>query len=396
MTPHGCAPRSSQRDSVEGVKYVALAVLAACGGHSGPSHHGTVTAMAGATPEPGAAVISHTVDGTKLDETTTDAVGAADIGYEPGALVSVMFPGTITDTTPAISIVTAPFSDGMTVVGPGGDTGPVTVVGGLQMKPKAIQADGFDIQLGCVTFHVASMPAVVDVGARCMGSDTMLDVLITATNAGVEVGHAAGRVAMVDGMAEFDPPAWDTSYTMIPVTAAGGATVTWSLVADGLPFTTPAGSVPAGLMFDRIVVDADIASGARHTTRYLATPPASLDFADADFLPALTATLADGYTWTPMALGDAVDLRADWDIATAIAVVPPGPHHVTWNAVLPPDASTVAFPPVGFTPMTPDLVLRYVDSSALTAFPATEIHADTSVPPLADGQIRITQAAGLR
>jgi hypothetical protein len=47
-------------------------------------------------------------------------------------------------------------------------------------------------------------------------------------------------------------------------------------------------------------------------------------------------------------------------------------------------------------PVEPDLALRYVDSSALESFPAMEIHADTIVPPVADGQIRITQAVGLR
>ena len=378
------------------MKYVALAVLAACGGRSGPSHHGTLTAMAGQFPEPDAAIITHTIDGDQLDSTSADAVGHADIGYEPGALVSVMFPGTITDVTPAVAIVTAPFTDGMTVVGPAEDTSPGTVVGGLQMKPKNINADAFDIQLGCATFHVTQMPAVVDVGARCMGSDENLDVLITATRAGADVGHAAGRVAMVDGMAEFDPPSWDTTYTMIPVTAADGAQVTWSLVTDGLPFTTPAGSVPAGLMFDHIIIDADIGSGARHTTRFVPTPPASIDFADTDFLPAITGSLAAGYTWTPSALGDAVDVRLDWDTSSGAAVVPTGPHHVTWDAVLPPDASTVAFPPVGFSPMTPDAVLRYVDSSAIDGFPALEVHNDTSVPPVTDGQIRITQAAGLQ
>src|SRR5690242_243866 len=251
--------------------------------------------MGGAYPEPNATVISHSINGDKLDETQADAVGVADIGYEPGALVSVMFPGTITDATPAISIITAPFTDGMTVVGPATDNGPSDVVGGLQIKPKNINADAFDIQLGCATFHVTSMPTVLDVGARCMGSDTNVDVLITATSSGVEVGHAAGRVAMVDGMAEFDPPSWDTSYTLIPVTAADGAAVTWTLVTDGLPFTTPAGSVPAGLMFDRIVVDADLPSGARHTTRYLPAAPASIDFADTDFLPAVTSTLTGSY-----------------------------------------------------------------------------------------------------
>jgi hypothetical protein len=355
-----------------------------------------VTTLAGAAPEPGASVVTHTIDGKKLDAISTDGDGIADVGYEPGALVTVVFPGTITNDTPAISVITAPFTDGMTVVGPAEDDSPSSVVGGLQMKSKSIQADDFEIQLGCATFHVPSMPAVLDVNARCMGSDTTLDVLIVATQGGTEVGHVAGRVAMVDGMAEFDPPSWDTSYSTIPVTAADGAAITWSLVVDGLPFSTPTGSVPAGLMFDHLVVDADIAAGARHTTRYVATPPASIMLADSDFLPAITGSLSGSYTWTPANLGDAVDLHAEWDLQSAAAdVVAPGPHHFTWDAVLPSDASAVAFPPVGFSPETPDIALRYVDSSGLDSFPSNEIHGDTAVPPVTDGEIRVTQAVGL-
>jgi hypothetical protein len=173
--------------------------------------------------------------------------------------------------------------------------------------------------------------------------------------------------------------------------------VTWALVVDGLPFTSNLGEVPKGLPFDAIVVDADV-SQAQHTTRWLATPTTTIEITDADFLPPIDFSLAPGYTWTASNLGDAVDLRAEWDTASGTApAVPSGPFHVTWHAVLPPDASSVAFPPVALdAPVEPDLALRYVDSSALESFPAMEIHADTIVPPVADGQIRITQAVGLR
>jgi hypothetical protein len=380
------------------VRTLALVALAACGGSSGPSEHVSITAMAGDEPEGGAQVISHTLDGAKLDETTADAVGRAQIGYEPGALVSVVYPGVITDVTADLTILTAPLADGMTLVGPEHDDAPAIIVGGLQMKPKMIQADGFDIQLGCTTVHVTQMPAVVDVGARCMGTDTMLDVLITATQSGTPVGYAVGRVPMADGMAEFDPPSWETDYDSVPVTVMhDGAQVTWALVVDGLPFTSTIGEVPKGLPVDAIVVDADV-SQAQHTTRWLPMPPATIDITDADFLPPIETSLAPGYTWTASSLGDAVDLRAAWDTASGAApAVPSGPFHVTWHAVLPPDASSVAFPPVPLdAPVEPDLALRYVDSSALEGFPALEIDADTIVPPVADGQIRITQAVGLR
>lgn len=382
------------------MRHLALVALAACGGSSGPSQTVRITAMAGDQPEGGATVVSHSADGAKLDETTADAVGRADIGYEPGALVSVVFPGIITDVTPDITVLTAPLTDGMTLVGPEHDDGPAIIVGGLQMRPKNIGADGFDIQLGCTTLHVASMPAVVDVGARCMGTDTMLDVLITALQGTTPVGYAAGRVPMVDGMAEFDPPSWETTYDTLPVSVMhAGATVTWALVTDGLPFASNLGDIPRGLPFDGVVVDADVSQGSQHTTRWLPMAPPAISITDADFLPPIDTSLTAGYAWTAANLGDVVEVRASWNTDSgARPAVPAGPRHITWHAVLPPDASSVAFPPLAaiVAPAAPDLALRYVDSSVLDGFPAMEIHADTIVPPVVDGQIRITQAVGLR
>src|SRR3569623_2610901 len=126
--------------------------------------------MAGAQPSAGATVVSHTIDGKKLDQTAADAVGVAQIGFETGELVTVQIPGQISSLTPAIEVVTAPLPDGMTIIGPSDADGPATIVGGLQMKPRNITADSFEVQLGCATFPIAQLPAVVDVGARCMGS----------------------------------------------------------------------------------------------------------------------------------------------------------------------------------------------------------------------------------
>jgi hypothetical protein len=136
----------------------------------------------------------------------------------------------------------------------------------------------------------------------------------------------------------------------------------------------------------------------QHTTRWIPMPPSMITISDADFLPAIDVSLATGFSWMASSLGDAVDLRAEWDTASSVApAVPPGPHPVAWHAVLPRDASAVAFPPVGVDlPSSPDLALRYVDSSVIDGFPTMEIHADTIVPPVTDGQIRITQALGLR
>jgi hypothetical protein len=355
--------------------------------------------MAGDLPAGGAAVVSHAVDGTAIDSTSADAVGVAQIGVADGALVTVLFPGIISDLTPNIEIVTAPLTDGMTIIGPADDTTPGTVVGGLQIKPKNIQADSFVIQLGCATFTVASMPAVIDVGARCMGSDQNVDVLVTAMNGTDIAGYAAARVAMTDGMAEFDPPSWETVYATLPVTISRtDATTTWTLISDGLPFTTALGDVPTGLTIDRVIVTADI-GGLIDTTRWYPTVPASITLGDADFLAPLPASLTAGYSWTAAGLGDAVDLRASWDTSPdgSANAVPPGVHHVQWDAILPPDATMVAPPPVGLPPpATAAFALRLVDGSATDGFPATEIHADTIVPPVTDGEIRVTEATGLR
>ncbi len=374
-----------------------LIALAACGS-SGPTHTVTITALAGVQPAAGATVVSHAIDGTKLDQTMADAVGVAEIGGGSGALVSVLFPGQISSLTPNIEVMTVPLTDGMTIVGPADDPGPATIVGGLQMKPKSINADSFEIQLGCATFHVTQMPAVVDVGARCMGSDLNVDVLITAMQAGAPVGYAAGRVAMVDGMAEFDPTKWDTAYTMLPVSIASPITATWALYSDGLPFTTPIGELPVGLTVDRVEVDASLSS-TQQTTRWYSSVPAMIALDATDFLDLIPATLATGYTWTAAGLGDAVDLRASWDVdgtGSASNAVPPGTHHIQWDAILPPDAATVGVPPVDLAPPASALFeLRYVDGPG-DGFPATEIHADTIVAPIADGQIRVTEALGVR
>ena len=357
-----------------------------------------VTALSGAQPADGATVISHMPDGKKLDQVQADAVGVAEVGAGSGALVTVLFPGQITSLTPNIEIVTAPLTDGMTIVGPSDDTTPPVIVGGLQMKPKSINADAFEVQLGCATFQVAQMPAVVDVASRCMGSDQNVDVLITALSGGIEVGYAAGRVAMVDGMAEFDPAKWETAYTPLPVNISSpDITATWSLVSDGLPFTTPLGEVPTGLMVDRVIVDEAIGS-LRTTTHWYASVPAMIALDPTDFLDMIPATLASGYTWTAAGLGDAVDLRVSWDVdgSGSANAVPPGTHHIQWDAILPPDAAMVAVPPVDLVPSASAMYeLRYVDGPA-DGFPQTEIHADTIVPPITDGQIRVTEALGLR
>ena len=166
----------------------------------------------------------------------------------------------------------------MTIIGPedssraGADYGR----GGLQIKPKNIQADSF---VDPARLH-NTFTVVVDAGGRRRrralpwAPIRTFDVLVYRDEGtGAPVGYAASRVPMIDGSAEFDPPAWDTTYTMLPVTnSRSDATVTWALVSDGLPFSTPIGQVPNGLTIDRAIVSADIA-GLIDTTRWFPAVP---------------------------------------------------------------------------------------------------------------------------
>ena len=226
-----------------------------------------------------------------------------------------------------------------------------------------------------------------------------------ATNA-IE-GYAAGRVAMTNGMAEFDPPAWQTTYTSVAGDARGAAPTRsscsrWSLFGDE-PCRSrrrgPARCRPGSRSIASIVT-ADI-SGLIDTTRWFPMVPAAIAFGRFR-LPSghrCRHRCTAGYSWTAANVGDAVNLRASWDTSPSGSAnaVPPGPHHVQWDAILPPDATMIAPPPIELSPpANAELALRYVDGSVTDGFPATEIHADTIVPPVTDGEIRVTEATGLR
>ena len=388
-------------------------ILSACGGDaSGPTTN--VLLLAGEIPvEPGATVISHTLEGDVLDQQLTDGAGQATLQFQTGALVTAVFhrdAGYRVITTPALA------TGQLAIHGPPPDQAPI-LSNSLVLTAVPIAADSIAVDMGCTVATVTSFPKTLDVRAQCLGTDSNLDVLVRATTGDAVVGYAAARLPTdQDGVAMLDIPAWTTDYTTIPVTANDlGATIALTEISDGFAFATPSASDVAntwtGLVADASQVRAQVgpATAAQTTTRMTAGLPASIAFTAADFLPAATTTVALrdrtklAFGWTALAAGDLTSFHATWT---------PAADPITWDVVLAPDADRIAFPqldpdlsatlapPVDDSALTTDL--RAVDGPDTTDFASVQAAglwlltttAPTIVPPPSSGEIRETNVGG--
>ena len=414
---------------ITGARLAGAAWLAACSGSSPSGPTAVVIAMAGDRAAGGATVISHRADGTRLDETSADAVGHAELRVEPGALVSVVFAASASPASPAApaSIVTtlAPETGELVIHGPPVPRVPA-IVGGLAITAPPLAADlGYDIGLGCATIAVPTLPTTVEVAAACLGSDTQLDVLVRGYQAAADglppvvIGYAAARVPLVDGLAHLDLAAWQTATLAVPTVldgvAPGLTLVTW---ADGLPFPAPAITDHAALWTDLAVDSTTLTAtlgfpGLAQVTRVEGVGLlAGVALGPADFVPQLEATLAlaDRATlavaWSATgaagAAADALVVRLAWSELTP----------VIWEVVLPPTADHVTFPQLDGGPFALptsattviDARLQALDSSALAGF--TELlavgldatsttGASPIVPRPLPGEVRTTYVTGL-
>lgn len=399
-----------------------LLLLAACGaGRAGPT--ATVVVIAGDQPSADATVISSAADGTLLDEELADAVGHAKIQVEPGALITVVFPANLTDPAnlpSSVALVSepAPAAGGkIAVTGPASPPPPITA-GALEISPmQALAADRYEIRLGCATIEEPALPVAVDVATTCFGSDANLDVLVLAYAGSPEqlVGYTAGRVPFADGVATFSPDTWETMRPAVPVVLDGvQPQVQWTLFSDGLPMWSEAlagqGLTWTGLQVDAVAITATLgdATASQAALRRAAGVPASIELGAADFLAPIAPSLVlddpqapAALHWTASGAGaDATDVHLAWQTAG---------RAVTWDAVLPVDATSVHFPAIDDPAVTglieppdapPTARLRYIDASDLDGFAAlvkagidlTEPAAPTIATPPPDGEIRTTEA----
>jgi hypothetical protein len=397
----------------------ALLVIASCRrGPSGPTQG--VTAIAGnVVAEAGATILSHTADGTILDNQVADATGHADVQTEPGAYVTAVFPALIAPLPTTISMVTAPSpNDDSDIVlhGPPDVLVPIVVAGLTVTGPPIPGALVYSIDLGCNKQNSTTLPAIVDVIALCEGTDTNLDILVRGYDANnALLGYAAAREPIGmdqagNAIAEFDVDTWSTTGTMVPVTQTGvTADVSLELISDTLAFDTPAITDGQALVWTGLVVDGSIATasiaGNQVASDYGTGTPSSIAFSGSDFMgsiqsPSLSLDVTLEATWPAVTFSgpDALDLHLAWQT--------PAVTSITWDAVMTPDTNGIAFPQLDPTtasvlglPADPTTItgeLEALDSSELSDFTdlqAAGIYANTTIVPTpTTGEIRSSLA----
>jgi hypothetical protein len=399
------------------VRIVVLLALVACRtSASGPTQG--VTALAGpVVAEGGATILSQRTDGTIIDDQTADATGHADVQIEPGAYVTAIFPALIAPQPTDISLVTVPITaddSELVIHGPPHASVPLVVAGLTVSGPQLPGAVSFRVDLGCNAQTAASLPAIVNVLAQCEGTDTNIDIVVRGYDgSGNMLGYGAGREPI--GMDQAGNPiadlavaSWQTTGTMVPVTQTGTtATVALTLISDTLPFPTPAITDQA-LVWNGFVVDSTIVGatmGDQIASQYAPGTPSAIAIGTSDFMGeiatatlSLDATLEATWPTVTIAGPDALDLHATWSAPMA---------NITWDAVVTPDTTQIAFPQIDPTeaqviavpedPTMVDGVLSAIDSSDLASFAdlqAAGIFANAQIVPApTTGEIRTTNAA---
>lgn len=367
-----------------------FAILAACRGNSSDGPTIDVFALAGEVhPEAGALVLTTRVDGTTIDQETTAGDGHAALTYEPGALVTIAY---VRDSVTQLITTPAVTTGKLAVHGPIADKAPI-IAGVLAITAAPISAASFRVDLGCTRVAVPSLPATVNILATCFGTDSNIDVLVTALQDGNVVAYFAARVSIDDEIGMLDIPDWTMlSDTSIPVVQNDvSAVITLDEVADSFVFPAIDGTkVWTGLVSDQARVHAVVASAT--TTQFFAGLPSSIAFTASDFLAAATTRLARTqatFSWAAFGVGDLTNLHAAWS-------------GFTWDVVLPPDATTIGFPDVGTALPTDGLAttLRAIDGPDTSSFDEVQAAGiwiqgptgTTIVPPPTAGEIRETRA----
>jgi len=368
----------------------AFVILAACRSSGGDGPTIDVFALAGEVqPEAGALVLATNVDGSPIDEQTTAGDGHAALEYEAGELVTIEF---VRMNVTQLVTTPAPSTGMLAIHGPLADRAPI-IAGALAITAPPITASSFVVDLGCTQIVLPSVPATVNILATCFGTDSSIDVLVRALQDGNTVAYSAARVPVIDEVGMLDISDWTmVSDTSIPIAQNDlSAAITLDEVADGFVFPAITGTeVWTGLVSDQTRVHAVAANTT--TTQFTAGLPASIAFAASDFLPAATTQLARAqsmFSWTAFGVGDLVNLHAAWST-------------FTWDAVLPPDATTIGFPDPNIAVPADGVTtsLRAIDGPDTASFDDVQAGGiriqgptgATIVPPPTAGEVKETSA----
>ena len=385
---------------------VVLAVVCGCSDAPQPRPYAaTITTLFGDAPGPGTDVISHRADGHVIDEGQTGADGNVELQLEASGYVTAMLwweprpPGEDAPPGPEMptyAITTTAPAEGSTLVIHGPRRVVEPSVGTLQLATTqpVSTATHYFVELGCKAYDLPALPATVDIPAPCLGSDTNLDLKITALDAALEpLGYAAGQATLASGTAQFNVSQWSTALTPIAIDLQGIANPTVRLAArhDGLEIedavVMPTSNVSPGAQWNGLAIDGVTVrayNGAPgvggSVVRDVPGLPVSVtlgpdDFAVWNTTGACTFTMGSQQPrlqWT--AAPDGVDV-----VYCAGTIGDLG-----WNVLVPPQGGLVIFPTAvdpaqGFFD-TGGTYLDATDADDYASATASGLHLDTSYP----------------
>lgn len=211
----------------------ALLLLAACRSDGGSGDLVHVHVQNGEQSAPGVRVYAHSATtGEILGEDDTDAVGDAYVGIETDTLITADF-GERLLTAPA------PLADETLELRGPALPPPALVVGTVTVDAAPLPgATYYEVDVGCVTLKVTSLPDSFDVTACSQGQDRNLDVLVRGCHdvGGTKVldGYFAARVPLTNGVASLTG-AWLTTGTPMS-TITPGADVQYEFFVGGNPY----------------------------------------------------------------------------------------------------------------------------------------------------------------
>jgi hypothetical protein len=320
-----------------------------------------VRALSGERPRAGVTVWSHRADGSVISSTVTDGQGCASVAREPDALVSLVYsydPGgkdVVTTLAPAAGELVV---HGLSWTTPMPSSS--CIAGRLRIVPEApVEPGRYSVYLGCKWFEITNLPATIDVPVDCMGSDTMVDAVVSSpsvssvSRADLATGSATITASWYLGADPWGPSGGPVSIVFDPSLTPSGFGV--ALFVDGVEFQ----DYFHGLPVDLVRVNATLEDPDGSTRRWMRKnvsvqlpmdlpSPVGVDVIPTDFLPTIdegNASFVDrdrlAVQWTPEVEvpSDAVTLTVQWYGGI-------GRENMRWRAVLPPESTGVTFPQI--------------------------------------------------
>lgn len=413
--------------SARSLSSIALALAAACGGNDetftdgGTDSGGDVDAAIDASPDApttgnatitvrgmgnpvqGMTIVWNDPTGAVQTQETTDATGMATESIMIGSSVSIFVTVNGGVTPQFITITYLAIEPGDNLVWEFDGPPPVTATTATITLPGIVaNATSYRVSAGCVETSTANpaVPVTLVIPQACLGTDTNLDIVATATAAnGAPLAYDTARAAVAGAATAVTLDAWQTTYAPLtytltnPPADATGVGLENHFRIDGVHFAGPGGgggfaggmaTITSGywnggivdrlqyaIFIGRTVGNPPVAAGASVLMGGLANTPAAVTHDLNTLLPRVNSASLSGpsgrvtFSWDAagsFATADGVLLLGSW--------TEPNESHAAY-VMAPPDASS----PLA-VPLIPDALMQYRPGAGVTYPQPTLIFAE--------------------